>query len=221
MSDRALKRAIAVVVVALVAVIAAGSIMGTRAVAGDLHDRSRSALTAAGLEDVAVEFHGREAALSGGNDVESRLATTLVAALPGVRRVEPVVVDDDPIPGVSRFELDRSGDDVEISGAVSSPDDAAAIKVAVATTLRIMVTGDVTVDRSVDEASWAAALPAVLEIVAGVRGLELEIPGDGTVRLGGEVDASGAHARVVRRVQDQLADLRLVDSLVVAPRAGI
>lgn len=218
MSDRALRRAIVVVAVALVAVLAAGSVLGSRAVAGDLRDRSETALTAAGLDDVSVQFHGREAALDGGNDVEARLAASLVAALPGVRDVERRAVDDEPLPGVARFELDRAGDDVEVSGAVPSPDDAADIKVAVATTLHTTVTGDVAVDRSVGDAGWAAVLPAVLEAVAGVRGLELEICGDGTVRLGGEVDGPAARSSILRQVQDELPDLELVSTLVVDPR---
>jgi hypothetical protein len=217
-SDRALKRAIAVVVVALVAVVAAGSVLGSQAVADDLRARSRTALVAAGLDDVSVQFRGREGALSGGNDVEARLATSLVAALPGVRSVNHVVDDDAPLRGVARFELDRSGDDVEISGVVSSPDDAADIKIGVATALHTTIIGDVAVDRSVGEAPWAGSLPAVLDAVAGVRGLELELPGDGTLRLGGEVEVAATRTGIVRQVERALPDVELIDALVVSPR---
>jgi hypothetical protein len=199
-----------------------GALAGSRAVADDLRRRSETALTAAGLGDVTVDFAGREAAVSGGNDVEARLAAALVAALPGVRTVEDRHQQTAPLPGVARFELDRAGDDVEISGAVPSPDDAAAIKVGVATTLRTVITGDVAVDRSVDVARWAAALPAVLEIVVGVEGLELDIPGDGTLRLGGEVSDAATRSRILGQVADALPELKLVDALGVvgAPRAG-
>lgn len=220
MSDRAVKRAVILVVVALVAVIAAGSVLGAQAVGDDLRDRSETALVAAGLDDVSVTFRGREAALRGGNDVEGRLATSLVAALPGVRRVEHVARHEAFVPGAARFELDRSGDDIEISGAVSSPDDAAALKVGVATALHATIIGDVTVDRSVGEAPWAKALPSVLDALAGVRGLELDIRGDGTLRIGGEVDAAATRTSIVRRVARELPDVRLVDALVVAPREG-
>ena len=220
MSDRSLRGAVALVVAALVAVVAAGSVLGSRAVADDLTQRSRTVLVAAGLDDVTVDFTGREAELHGGNDVEARLASAAVAALPGVRRVDDRNVDPRPVAGVARFELDRAGDDVEISGAVSSPDDAAAIKVGVATALRTIVTGDVTVDATVAGARWASTLPAVLEIVAGVEGLELEIPGDGTVRLGGEVDDAATRSRVAAKIADALPGLRLVETLrlVAAPR---
>jgi hypothetical protein len=212
----ALKRLIAAVAVCLVAVICAGSVLGSRSVAADLRDRSRTALEAADLSDVRVDFTGREAELRGGNDVEARLARSLVGALPGVRRVEVDRRVHHDLAGVSRFELDRAGDDVEISGAVPSPDDAAAIKVAVATTLRTTVTGDVTVDRRVEEAPWVAAVPDVLEIVAGVEGLALEVRGDGTVRLGGQVADATTRSLVVQQVEQALPGLKLVETLRVA-----
>lgn len=220
MSDRSLKGCFAVVAAALVLVLAAGPVLGSRAVAADLRQRSETALTAAGLGDVTVTFTGREAALSGGNDVESRLAGSLLSALPGVRQVETADDEDAPLAGVARFELDRAGDDVEISGAVASPDDAAAIKVGVASTLRTIVTGDVTVDRSVGEAPWARALPVVLDLVAGVEGLELEIPGDGTIHLGGEVDDAGTRARMVKEVGHKMPDLQLIETLGLVAPAG-
>ncbi|MBD8607768.1 hypothetical protein IFT73_12975 [Aeromicrobium sp. CFBP 8757] len=218
----ALKRLVAAVAACLVAVIVAGAVMGSRSVAADLGDRSTAALQAADLADVRVDFTGREAELRGGNDVEARLAASLVRTLPGVRRVE---VDRRPRPVVAdaaHFELDRAGDDVEISGAVPSPDDAAAIKVAVATTLRTTVTGDVRVVRSVPSEPWVAAVPDVLEIVAGVEGLALDVPGDGTVVLGGQVADRTTRARVVEQVAQALPGLRLVQTLRVAsaPRKG-
>ncbi|MET0468332.1 MAG: hypothetical protein ABWZ87_06295, partial [Aeromicrobium sp.] len=187
MSERTLQGLIGLVLAGLLAVVAAGAVLGSDTVASDLRDRAVTALAAAGLDDVLVDFRGREAELSGGNDVEIRRAEALVAALPGVRRVDVDVVDDADIRGVARFELDRAGDDVEISGVVPTPDDAAAIKVGVAGSLRTTITGDVAVDRSVAAASWVRALPEVLEVVAGIEGLELEIPGDGTVAIGGTV----------------------------------
>lgn len=221
MSDRSLQRAVAVVAILLLAVVAAGSVVGSRTVAVDLSHRAQDALAAAGLDDVRVDFRGREAIVTGGNDVEARLASGVVAALPGVRQVDPVADQDRPIPGVARFEIDRAGDDVQISGAVPSSDDAADIKIAAATTMLVTVAGDVTVDRSVDAAPWASALPGVLRIVAGIAGLELEIPGDGTVRLGGRIADAATRDRVAGRVAERLPDLRLVDSLVVDPsRAG-
>jgi len=212
-SDRSLRRSIALVSAALLAVLVVGAVVGSRAVGTDLRQRSETALAAAGLGDVAVDFHGREAALSGGNDVETRLATNLVSSLPGVREVDADADDDVHVAGVARFELDRAGDDVEISGAVPSPDDAAAIKIAVATSFRTVITGDVTVDRSVERARWAASLPAVLDVVEGIEGLELEIPGDGTVHLGGTVSDRSTRARIVEQVADALPGLELVDTL--------
>ena len=221
--SRGLRRLVVAVAACLVAVIGAGAVLGSRSVAADLGERSRTALQAADLADVRVDFAGREAELSGGNDVEARLAASLVRALPGVRRVE---VERRPRPVVgdaARFELDRAGDDVEISGAVPTPDDAAAIKVAVATTLRTTVTGDVRVDGSVASAPWVAAVPDVLEIVAGVEGLALDIPGDGTVELGGQVADRTTRVRVVEQVEQALPGLRLVQTLRVAsaPREGV
>jgi hypothetical protein len=218
-SDRALQRAVAVVATVLLAVIATGSVLGSRTVADDLRDRARRALSAAGLGDVDVRFTGREAALEGGNDVEARLAASLVAVLPGVRQVAPAPDADRPVPGVARFELDRFGDTVQISGTVASPDDAADLKIAVAAAMRTTVTGDVAVDRSVGAAPWVPDLPEVLRAVAGVAGLELEVPGDGTVVLGGRVRDDAARARAVRLVADGWPDLRVVDTIDVR-RAG-
>lgn len=216
MSDRSLRRLIALVAAALLGVVVVGAVVGSRAVGDDLRQRSETALTAAGLGDVAADFRGREATISGGNDVEARLATELVAALPGVREVDADQDEGEPIDGVPRFKLDRAGDDVEISGTVPSPDDAAAIKIAVATAFRTVITGDVMVDRSVDQERWAASLPVVLEVVEGVEGLALEVPGDGTVHLGGSVSDVTTRARIVEQVADALPDFRLVDTLRIA-----
>ena len=218
MTDRSLKRLMIAVAACLVAVVAAGSVLGSASVAADLADRSRTALAAADLADVHVDFRGREATLAGGNDVESRLATELVRAMPGVRGVETVRHDRPAVPGAAHFELDRAGDDVQIRGAVRSPDDAAALKVAVATVLRTTVTGDVRVDASVADAPWAAQVPAALEAAAGVEGLALEIRGDGTVTLGGQVADVVTRRIVARDVTRALPDLELVDVLrVVSP----
>lgn len=220
MSDHSLRRLIALVATSLVVVVALGSVAGARSVAGDLTDRSDRALTAAGLDDVRVDFRGREAELRGGNDVEARLAGTLVRALPGVRRVEVDRARDRVVAGASRFELDRFGDDVEISGTVPTPDDAAAIKVAVASALQTTVTGDVTVTPSARSASWVTALPDVFAIVARVDRLSLEISGDGTVQLGGDVEAAQVHERLVRRVAAALPDLDVVDTIRVDTTSG-
>ncbi|MCW2839755.1 MAG: hypothetical protein JWR55_1238 [Aeromicrobium sp.] len=223
MSDRTLKGLIGLVLTGLVAVIAAGAVLGSGSVAHGLGDRARTALAAAGLGDVLVDFRGREAELSGGNDVEIRRAETLVASLPGVRRVDVAVVADDVIEGVARFELDRAGDDVEINGVVPDPDAAAEIKVAVAEGLRTMITGDVAVDRSVAPARWADDLPDVFEVVAGVEGLELEIPGDGTVAIGGTVEDESERIRLLEELSDVLPGLEVTGTLDLAtptPDAG-
>ncbi|MET0931784.1 MAG: hypothetical protein ABWX74_19860 [Aeromicrobium sp.] len=210
MSDRSLKGLFALVLAGLIAVVGAGSVLGAGSVGSDLGDRATTALSAAGLGDVLVDFSGREAELSGGNDVEIRRAETLVAALPGVRRVEVDVVEDDVIPGVARFELDRAGDDVEISGVVPSADDAADIKVGVAEGLRTTITGDVEVDRSIGGASWIAALPEVLDVLAGVEGLELDIRGDGSVEIGGTVGDESERDRLAEKIDDLLSGLDVV-----------
>lgn len=220
MSDRTLAGLVALVVSCLVAVVAAGAVLGSGSVADDLRDRARTALGAAGLQDVLVDFHGREAELRGGNDVEMRRAETLVETLPGVRRVRVDIVRDRAVPGTARFELDRAGDDVEISGVVPDPDDAAAIKIGAAQGLRSVVTGDVRVDRSVGAAPWAGSLPAVLDLLAGVEGLELDISGDGSVVIGGTVTDASEQLRLSERLADLLPGLDLVDELAIAPISG-
>jgi hypothetical protein len=216
-SDRTLRGLIGLVLVGLVAVLGAGAVLGTEGVARDLRDRTRTALAAAGLEDVLVDFSGREAELRGGNDVEIRRAEALVETLPGVRVVRVEIVEHPIVPGTAGFELDRAGDDVEISGVVPTPDDAAAIKVGVAEGLRSVITGDVTVDRSVDAAPWASALPDVLDLLAGVEGLELDIPGDGSVTVGGTVRDVSEQDRLTERLAEILPGLTLVDELDIAP----
>lgn len=219
MSDRTLKGLIGLVVAGLVAVIAVGAVFGSSAAAGDLRDRSQIALTAAGLDDVLVDFNGREAELTGGNDVEIRLARTLVGSLPGVRRVDLVISRDEAIDDVARFELDRAGDVVRISGVVPTPDDAAAIKVGVAAGLRTMITGDVAVDTSLAPAVWADALPDVFEALGHVEDLELDLRGDGSVVLGGTVASSSERDRLVRQVSRALPDLDVVSRFEVAASA--
>jgi hypothetical protein len=218
-SDRTLKGLIGLVLTGLVVVVAAGAVLGSSSVASDLRDRADTALAAAGLDDVLVDFTGREAELSGGNDVEIRRAESLVAAMPGVRRVDVDVVDEPHLPGVARFELDRAGEDVEISGVVPTPDAAAAIKVAVAEGLRTTITGDVTIDRSLGSAAWVEALPEVLDVVAGIEGLELDVPGDGTVAIGGTVGDESERARLLRRLSDVLPGLEVVGTLDIFPSA--
>lgn len=220
MSDRLLKGFIGLVVAGLITVIAVGAVFGSSAAAGDLRDRSQTALDAAGLDDVVVDFHGREAELSGGNDVEIRLARMLVSAMPGVRRVDHDDPDEEPIAGVARFELDRAGDVVQINGAVPTPDAAAEIKVGVASGLRTMITGDLAVDSSLAAVTWTAALPAVLEHLSLVDDLELDIRGDGSVVLGGTVGSLIGRDRLVRRVVRALPDLDVVDRLTIAASPG-
>lgn len=223
MSDRSLRGFIGLVVAGLVAVISLGAVLGSSAAADDLRDRSQTALAAAGLHDVVVDFSGREAALSGGNDVEIRLAERLVGALPGVRRVELARLGADAIDGVARFELDRAGDVVQISGVVPTPDDAAGIKVGVATSLATTIAGDVTVDRSLAAVSWTGALPDVLQALEQVDDLELDVAGDGTVVIGGTVgsrDERDERDRLVRQVSRALPDLEVVSQLQAAAPVG-
>jgi len=215
-SDQTLRRLIGMVAALLVAVVATGAVLGSRSVSADLRHRAETALTAAGLDDVRVDFRGREAELSGGNNLESRLARSLIGTLPGVRTIEAATAPDVAVPGRSSLAVDRAGDAVEISGVVSSPDDAAEFKVSVATVLRTTVIGDVTVDRSVGRADWADAVPDVVRAVAGVDGLALEVPGDGTVRVGGAVANAATRTTVLRRLVAALPDLELVETLAVA-----
>lgn len=219
MSDRTLKGIIGLVVAGLVAVIALGAVFGSSATADDLRDRSQTALAAASLDDVSVDFRGREAELRGGNDVEIRLAGKVVAALPGVRRVALDVVADRPVDGAAHFELDRAGDVVQIRGVVPHPDDAAAVKVGVATGLHIMINGDLAVDRSLAPAAWTTELPDVFAALGQVEDLELTILGDGSLVLGGTVESAPERERLVRLVARKLPDLEVVDQLEgFAPR---
>lgn len=220
MSDRTLRVLIGLVLAGLAVVVASGAVLGSGAVAHDLRERTQTSLDAAGLGDVVVVFRGREAELRGGNDVEIRRAETLVATLPGVRRVQADVPARRIIRGVARFELDRAGDDVEISGVVPTPDDAAAIKIGVAEGMRTTITGDVTVDRSVSGAGWVAALPEVLDTLAPVEGLELEIPGDGSVEVGGTVGDASERTRLAERLARLLPDLDVVGTFDLATGTG-
>ncbi|MET0447966.1 MAG: hypothetical protein ABW004_06150, partial [Aeromicrobium sp.] len=70
------------------------------------------------------------------------------------------------------------------------------------------------VDRTVGAAPWAEKLPDVLELLAGVEGLELEIRGDGTVEIGGTVADESERTRVLRKL-DRALDLDVVGTFVL------
>lgn len=220
-SDTSLKWLTALVAAGLVAVVALGSIAGSRSVAEALRPAAEQALVAAGLDGVSVTFEGREASLSGGSGTDLREAREVVEAIDGVRwaRLDEGR-DADPqdrvrsgAPAVSTIALERSADGVEIRGVVPDADAAAEIKAAASLIFGATVSGDLGVDPEVETAPWVAALPGVLGDVMAVRDLRLDIDGSGTARIGGTVHSAAGRDRVVDLVATAMRGLEVEEDL--------
>ncbi len=216
MSDLAVKRLLGLVVAVLVVAVGTGAVVGSRAVADGLRTSSVQLLDDRGLHGVEVDFTGREAVLRSSNVAVLGQARVALADEPGVRRVTVSPTRSPGRQGAARFALDRFGDDVRIDGVVPSADDAAAIKIAAARTFGTTVTGDVRVDRSLSGGGWTSRLPDVFDDVSEVEALEIDVVGDGTVRLAGTLGTASAVDQVVSDVAKALGDLEVDAAIDVA-----
>ncbi|MRJ78240.1 OmpA family protein [Aeromicrobium sp. SMF47] len=222
-SDTSLKWLTALVAAGLVAVVALGSIVGSRSVAEALRPASEQALAAAGLDGVSVTFEGREASLSGGSGTDLREAREVVEGVDGVRWAR--VVDgpdtdaqervDASAPDASTIALERTSRGVAISGVVPDADAAAGIKAAVSLTYGVTVSGDLRVDPDVEAARWVGAFPGVLGDVIAVRDLQLTIDGADTARIRGTVRSTAGRDRVVDLLATAMPDLEVDDDLTI------
>lgn len=129
MSDKRLKRLAALTGLALVGVIVAGALVGSKATADDLQSRAELALSAAGIDGIEVDVNGREARLAGGTPDDLGSAERIVGGIKGVRRVEldrgdnrAAAPDRESSPTSPSLTLRRTGQGLTISGTVPDPD---------------------------------------------------------------------------------------------------
>jgi hypothetical protein len=219
-----LERRAALLGAGLVLVLGVGTIAGSHAISRDVRDRSTRALAAAGLADATVRVDGRHVSVSAATSAEAARADTLLRDLDGVRDATARSV---PVPAGKRatappatapvLELRRDGARVSIAGTVADAGAAADLKIAAAVAFDTTVIGDVVVEPSVGDAAWIDPVARVLPALNGVRALRLIVDGDGALELAGVVSTEGGAAALVRRVEDEVPDLVVVDRLDVRP----
>ena len=221
MSEKRLKSLAALVASALVVVIAAGALLGSRAAAGDLQSKAERALASADLDDVRVTFHGREAELRGGDPDDLGKAELIVEGIEGVRWADIVPSPAAPAPAppdtTPTLELRRDARGITISGTVPDADAAAGIKARVAEDFGVPVTGDLAIDPAVGTATWIHRLPDVFGDIVGVKHLELQIDGRGTLDLTGSIESQAGADDVRRLVASAVPELDVVGQLDVEP----
>jgi outer membrane protein OmpA-like peptidoglycan-associated protein len=221
-TEQRLKGLAGLVLAALLAVVVVGAVVGSRSAAGDLQVKAERALGSAGLGDVRVTFHGREARLSGGTPGELGKAELVVEGVEGVRWADvvppgrPVVTEaPDTTP---TLDLTRTAQGVSIRGTVPDANAVAGIKARVAEDFAVPVTGDLAIDPAVGTADWIAQLPDVMGDLTGVKRLRLTIEGNGALVLAGAVESRAGADAVRRVVAETVPGLRVVSHLEV--RAG-
>ncbi|MBC7633624.1 hypothetical protein [Aeromicrobium sp.] len=220
MTEDRLRELVALTGVALVTVIVIGALMGSRSVATDLEPAATEALSAAGLDMVAVSFEGREAELAGGTRQDLVRAESVVAHLRGVRRVGvpggDVAVPAPPAPSpadkVPTLVLRRTADGLEISGTVADAEVSAELKARAAEEFGVPVRGDLAIRASVGAASWGTTLPKAFSRLVDVAGLTLQIDGSGSLWIGGTVGSRAAATVVQSSVAAAVPGLDVVTS---------
>ena len=218
MDDRRLRALAGLVGLALVGTIGAGAVVGSNSAANDLQPKAVGALRSAGMSDIAVDFKGREATLSGGADAERSRAISLVEGVNGVRWAtftnRPSVSPTIPAaPSDPSLTFSRSDIGATIGGVVPSAEIAADLKTAAAEAFGGTVSGDFKVDPSVHLAGWFYELPEVFGDLVVVKNLEIAIGGGDTIRIGGSIESQIGADRAKQIVAGAVPDLT-VDSLI-------
>lgn len=224
MSEKRLRGIAALVGIALLAVIVAGALLGSRSAADDLQSKAEAALASADLDGVRVTFHGREAELSGGTADDLGKAELVVEGIEGVRWADTAQPADaapapEPPDTTPTLDLRHTGGGITVSGTVPDADAAARIKVRVAEDFGVPVTGDLAIDPAVGTAGWVGRLPDVFGDIVGVKGLRLTIDGDGTLELSGSIESRAGADDVRRRVESAAPDLDVASDLDIRPGA--
>ncbi|MEV7395715.1 OmpA family protein [Aeromicrobium sp. NPDC092404] len=224
MSEQRLRGLAALLGTTLLAVVAVGALVGSSSAASDLQGKAERALASAGLDEIRVTFEGREAELSGGTVDDLGQAELVVEGIEGVRRADVVrpaggapaeAADTTPTLRVS-----RTGAGITISGTVPDADGAVGIKAGVAEAFAVPVTGDLAIDPAVGPAPWTDELTHAFVDLVGIKDLELEIDGSGTLDLGGSIESRSGVEDARRLVAAAVPELDVVNRLSVR-RAGL
>ena len=222
MAEKRLRGVATLVGIALLAVIVAGAVLGSRAAGDDLQVKAERALASADLDGVNVAFHGREAVLSGGTPDELGKAELIVEGIEGVRWADTVspVAGPTPAPVDTKptLRLSHSGTGITISGTVPDADAAASIKASVAEAFGVAVAGDLVINPAVGRARWTSQIPDVFGDLVGVKRLAMTIDGQGTLDLAGAIESQAGAAEVSRQVASIVRDLDVVSRLDVEPQ---
>lgn len=218
MDDNRLRVLAGIVGLALVGTIAAGAVVGSNSAADDLQPKAVAALRAAGLTDIAVDFDGREAKLTGGVAADRSTAISVVEKVRGVRWAKvtgtPSAAPTIPAaPSEPSLTFSRSDIGATIGGVVPSAEVAADLKTAAAEVFGGSVSGDFKVDPTVDSANWFYELPEAFGDLVVVKNLEIAIGGGNTIQIGGSIESQAGADRAKLIVAGALPDLA-VDSLI-------
>lgn len=227
MSDARLRWLTVLVTVVLLVVVGAGAVVGSGAVASNLQLTAETALAAAGLDGVTVDFEGREATLSGGSHADLTEAEKIVEAIDGVRltRSEDDTDERPPAsaaeprtePGPS-IELRRAAGRITISGSVPDADAAAEIKAGAALVFEELVSGDLGVGGETGSASWTKALPTVFGDVVGVRDLALTVDATATLTIRGTIESRAGRRKISRLISSALPQVKVVNDIRIDAR---
>jgi outer membrane protein OmpA-like peptidoglycan-associated protein len=211
-----------IVGLALIGTVTAGAVVGSRSAAHDLQPKAVGALRSAGMTDIAVDFRGREATLSGGGVAERSRAVSLVEGVNGVRWAKftgrPSTAPTIPAgPSDPTLTFSRSDIGATIGGVVPSAEVAAALKTAAAETFGGTVSGDFRVDSSIHSADWFYELPEVFGDLVVVKNLEIAIGGGGIIQIDGSIESRVGADRAERLVAGAVPDLTVRSTITVDP----
>lgn len=203
--------------VALVAVMALGAFFGASSTATELTPRVERALISAGLEDVALQVHGREVTVRNGTVDELAAALGASEGVAGVRAAEI-----DPRPGsVDRIDMTRAylklrrdPDRLRILGAVPDAAAAATVKASAARAFGVPVRGDLTIDSTLAAVDWTDELTDAFDELTDVTDMELTVDGD-LLKLSGSVGAGDERRSLLREIALSVPSLTVASDVQV------
>lgn len=226
---------------ALVGVYVVGLRFGLLQIERDLTARARAALGALQLDEIGVDFTGREARLMGtaADPDGAAKAAEVIAALDGVRSVvsavtvRPRIVVEPPPPppepveaapapdeaasaaaAEPTVELQRVGDSLFFKGRLPK----GAHQAALAAIAKVKAGGRVGVAIELDEAlperPWAAQIWTLLPAIVEAPGVGFRVQ-DGALMLTGEIDDPARREGLAAAAAAVIFDLRIDNRIVV------